>query len=80
MTDSYEGRVVVPVTDPALAMAGGTVRFEIDWPEASVAVESRLLFLSTFDEYRVDIELDAFESDQLIAERRWLQRFPRNLA
>ena len=80
MTDSYEGRVVVPVTDPALAMAGGTVRFEIDWPEASVAVESRLLFLSTFDEYRVDIELDAFESDQLIAERRWSQRFPRNLA
>ena len=38
------------------------MRFEIDWPEASVAVESRLTVTSTVDEYDVDIELDAFES------------------
>ena len=33
-----------------------------------------------FDEYRVDIELDAFESGAPVAERRWSQRFPRRLA
>jgi hypothetical protein len=63
-----------------LASAGGTVRFAIDWPEVSVAVESRLRVESNADEYRVDIELDAYESDQLVAERRWTQRFPRHLA
>ena len=52
----------------------------IDWPEASVAVESRLQVRSTADEYFVDIELDAYESDLLIAERRWSRRFPRRLA
>ena len=68
------------IIDPALATAGGTVRFEIDWPEASIAVESRLTVASTNDEYVVDIELDAFESGDLVAERRWSRRFPRNLA
>jgi predicted acyl esterase len=80
MTDHYEGFATVPVTDPARAAAGGTVRFAIDWPEASVAVESRLQVRSTADEYCVDIELDAFESGTVIAERRWSQRIPRRLA
>ena len=80
MTDHYEGFATMPTTDPALATAGGTVRFAIDWPEASVAVESRLIVASTTGEYCVDIELDAFESGELIAERRWSRRFPRLLA
>ncbi len=80
MTDRYEGTTTVSIIDPALATAGGTVRFEIDWPEASIAVESRLTVASTNDEYVVDIELDAFESGDLVAERRWSRRFPRNLA
>jgi hypothetical protein len=80
VTDHYAGRVTVPTDDPASATAGGTVRFAIDWPEASVAVESRLQVRSTADDYCVEIELDAYESDLLIAERRWSQRFPRRLA
>ena len=80
ITDRYEGAVTVHITDPAMATAGGTVRFDIDWPEASVAVESRLQVRSDADEYHVDIELDAFESGALVAERRWSQRFPRHLA
>ena len=80
MSDHYEGFATMPTTDPALATAGGTVRFAIDWPEASVAVESRLLVASDADEYAVDIELDAYESGTLIAERRWSRRFPRQLA
>ena len=80
MTDLYEGTATVSVTDPALATAGGTVRFDIDWPEAQVAVESRLTIVSTADEYVVDIELDAFESGDLVAERRWSRRIRRNLA
>ena len=80
MSDHYEGTATVSVTDPAVATAGGTVRFSIDWPEASIAVESRLLVASTIDEYVVDIELDAFESGALVAERRWSRRIPRNLS
>jgi hypothetical protein len=56
------------------------VRFEIEWPEARVAVESRLRVASDSAEYHVDIALDAFESDELVAERRWSRRFPRHLA
>jgi predicted acyl esterase len=80
MTDLYEGFATVPLSDPGRATAGGTVRFEIEWPEASVSVESRLLVTSSAEEYCVDIELDAFESGNLIAERRWSRRFLRNLA
>jgi hypothetical protein len=80
MTDHYEGSVMVPLSDPALAQAAGVVRFAIDWPEASVAVESRMLVASNAEEYSVEIELDAFESGTLIAERRWSRRIPRRLA
>jgi uncharacterized protein len=80
MTDRYEGTATVSITDPALATAGGIVRFEVDWPDASVAVESRLMVASTADQYVVDIELDAFESGNLVAERRWSRSFPRRLA
>ena len=80
VTDFYDGFATVSITDPALATAGGTVRFAIEWPEASVAVESRLLVSSTADEYCVDVELDVHESGALIAERRWSQRIPRRLA
>lgn len=80
MTDHYDGEVTVSIDDPATATAAGTVRFEIDWPEASVAVESRLQVRSSADEYSVDIELDAFEGGTRVGERRWSQRFPRNLA
>ncbi|MGZ4671249.1 MAG: CocE/NonD family hydrolase, partial [Ilumatobacteraceae bacterium] len=80
MTDSYEGEVAVSITDPALASAGGTVRFEIEWPEASVAVESRLQVRSTTDQFCVDIELDALECGAVVAQRRWARRVPRRLA
>ncbi|MEP7203411.1 MAG: CocE/NonD family hydrolase [Ilumatobacteraceae bacterium] len=80
MSDQYEGSVSMPLTDPARAEAAGTVRFAIDWPEASVAVESRLLVTSNDQEYSVEIELDAFESGTLVAERRWSRRILRRLA
>ncbi len=80
VTDHYDGAVTVQVTDPGLATARGKVQFDIDWPEASVTVESRLHVRSNAEEYCVDIELDAFESGIPIAERRWSQRFPRRLA
>jgi hypothetical protein len=80
MTDRYEGFARVSIADPAIATAGGTVRFEIDWPEASVAVESRLLVSSSADDYCVDIELDATEGGQVVAQRRWSRRIPRLFA
>jgi hypothetical protein len=78
--DNYEGFVSVPVSDPSLATAGGTVRFEIEWPEASVAVESRLIVASNVEEFWVNIELEALESGVVVAERRWTRRIPRQHA
>jgi hypothetical protein len=80
ISDRYEGFASMPTSDPALATAGGTVRFTIEWPEASVAVESNLMVASSADAYQVDIALDAFEAGELIAERRWSRRIPRRLA
>ncbi|HEY0520661.1 MAG TPA: CocE/NonD family hydrolase [Ilumatobacteraceae bacterium] len=80
MTDHYEGFATVPITDPAHASAGGTVRFAIDWPEASVLVESRLLVQSNETEYSVEIALDASEAGTLVGQRRWSRTFPRRLA
>ncbi len=80
MTDHYEGLATVSTTDPAQASASGTVRFAIEWPGVSVAVESRLRVRSTRDEYCLDIELDALESGAIIAERRWSERIPRHLS
>jgi hypothetical protein len=72
--------VTMPVNDPALASAAGAVRFAIDWPEVSVAVESRLDVRSDADAYHVTIELEASEAGAVIAQRRWSQRIPRHLA
>ena len=80
MSDRYDGYATVPVDDQAHASAGGIVRFEIEWPEASVAVESRLRIQSDATEFSVEIELDALESGEVVAERRWARRFPRQLA
>jgi predicted acyl esterase len=80
MSDHYEGYAAMPVDDQAHASAGGVVRFEIEWPEASVAVESRLRVGGDANEFSVEIELDALESGNVVAERRWSQRFPRQLA
>ena len=80
MRDRYEGYATMPVDDQAHASAGGVVRFEIDWPEVSVAVESRLRIQSDATEFSVEIELDALESGEVVAERRWSRRFARQLA
>jgi hypothetical protein len=80
MIDRYDGTVTMPVNNPALAAAAGTVRFAIDWPEVSIAVESRLDVRSDAHAYHVTIELDATEGDESFAKRRWSQRIPRHLA
>jgi putative CocE/NonD family hydrolase len=85
VTDCYAGAVSVDVSDPANCTAAGTVRFDIDWPEACISVESRLSVRSTVDDYHVDIELDASErtageEPTVVGRRRWSRTFPRRLA
>ena len=80
VTDLYSGEATVSIVEAGHATAGGTVRFDIAWPEAAVTVESRLQVRSTAEDYCVDIELDAYESGVVVAERRWSRRFPRRLA
>ena len=80
VTDRYDGWATMPTHDQAHASVGGVVRFDVDWPEASVAVESRLQVVSDATDFCVDIELDALEAGVVVAQRRWSRRFPRQLA
>ena len=87
VTDRYAGEVHIAARHPSLCGANGTVRFEIAWPEATVAVESHLIVGSNADDYWLDLELDAFEAPAdeptawtPVAHRHWSRRVPRLLA
>jgi hypothetical protein len=79
IVDTFTGTVDVSTVDPADAGAVGTYRCELTWPEASVAVTTRVAVRSTVDEYRVEIDLDAEEDGAPFAYRRWREVIPRRL-
>lgn len=65
--------------DPGHCTASAIAELELDWPEASVRSESRTTLRSDPESWHLTIELDAFEGDDQIAERRWERRVPRDL-
>jgi hypothetical protein len=77
--DRYTGAVDVSTVDPADSGAGGTARFEIAWPDVTVATSARLSVRSTADEYHVEVDLDVEEDGQPVARRRWHEVVPRHL-
>ncbi len=77
VTDDYRGELGVSTVDPARAWARGTARFEIAWPEATVRTESSLSAISDRASIQVELSLDAYEGERLVARRKWSATIPR---
>ena len=77
--DSYGGEIGVSTTDPGRAWASGATTFELAFPEARVRTASRGTLRTESGEWHLTLELDVFEDDELIAERRWHRTVPRGL-
>jgi hypothetical protein len=77
--ERYGGSVSVSLDDPGGADAEATTRFELRFPEATCAVESRLRVESDRDTYRVRIDLAASEGGTERWRRAWDRTIPRDL-
>jgi hypothetical protein len=79
VSEQYEGEVTVSTVDPGDATATATARFELAWPDATCAAESRLHFRSDARTYHVEVELDVDDGGTEFARRHWSRDFPRHL-
>jgi hypothetical protein len=79
MTESYFGRLSVSPDDPGPARAKGRVRYEIEWPEATVTTEVRSLLRSSPETYVIELDLDVTHNGALLGRRRWEQTYDRRL-
>ena len=77
--DRYEGVVGVSPKDPGVAFAEGEGEFEVGYPEATVRTTSRVRIESDAENYRLTIELSAFEDGDERFQKRWEQTIPRDL-
>jgi predicted acyl esterase len=76
--DRYEGTVGVSTEDPGRAFARGVARFEIRWPEATVASEVHTSLTSDRDTYRLEIDLHVEEGGEERWHRTWERTIPRD--
>ena len=74
----YDGTVGVSTEDPGRSFADASATYEVRYPEATVRTASRLRVDSDAGAYRVRIEIDAGEGDEIRWSRRWERRIPRD--
>jgi hypothetical protein len=79
VSEDYEGEVTVSTVDPGDATATATARFEIAWPGAACAAESRLRFRSDAHSYYVEVDLDVDDGDEPFVRHRTARVIPRRL-
>jgi putative CocE/NonD family hydrolase len=79
VTEHYSGTVTVDELTFEQS-ANALTEFTIGWPEATVSASATLKLLATRDSYEVTIALTTKEGDELVAERRWHETLPRDLA
>jgi hypothetical protein len=82
IAEVYDGLVGVSDSNPGRAWASARTRYEIAWPETTVATEAHLRFRSTASTYHVLVEVVASEDgpDGIgHVERRFERRIPRRL-
>ncbi len=77
--ERYSGSLTVSLVDPGDATAAATARFEIAWPEATVAAQASMRLRSDADEYHVEIDLDTADGDEPFSRRTWEADIPRRL-
>ena len=77
--DRYHGEIRVRWDDPGHCTATAGAELELAWPEATVRAESRTILRSDPESWNLAIELQVYDDDELIAERRWERTTPRDL-
>jgi hypothetical protein len=77
--ETYAGTVAVSTDDPGDSWADATARYDIAWPDVTVATEARLHVRSDADAFAVEVELDVVDDAGPVATRRWTERIPRRL-
>ena len=79
MADRYEGLVGVSLDDPGRAWVEASARYEIAFPEATVAARARWRIDSDATTYRIALDLETTEDGEPRWSRRWERTFPRDL-
>jgi uncharacterized protein len=78
-SDRYRGTIAARSHDPGNALATARASLELAWDEVSVRTESRATLRSDPETWHLSIELEVYEHDERIAERRWEKTTPRDL-
>jgi uncharacterized protein len=78
-SDRYHGEIRVRWEEPGDCTARAGAELELAWPEATVRAESRTILRSDPEAWHLEIELQVYDGDELIAERRWERTTPRDL-
>jgi predicted acyl esterase len=78
-SDRYWGKIAVRSHEPGNCRATAGASLELGWGDISVRNESRATLRSDPETWHLTIELEVFEGDERIAERRWERTTPRDL-
>ncbi|CAN5505728.1 CocE/NonD family hydrolase [soil metagenome] len=71
-SEHYAGRVSVDTRTFGQQIAA-EARYSIQWPEVSVSTRATLDLHVSAESYALSIDLEAYEGDDLVAQRRWHQ-------
>jgi uncharacterized protein len=78
-SDRYHGEIRVRWDEPGHCTATAGAELELGWPEGVARVESRTELRSDPERWHLTIELEVFDGDERIVERRWERTLPRDL-
>jgi putative CocE/NonD family hydrolase len=78
--EDYSGAAVTSTDDPGDARVEGRASYSIQWPEATVGTEARMILRSDADAFHLVLELEVSENGDKWWARRWERSFPRLLA
>jgi uncharacterized protein len=79
LVERYQGTVGTAL-DPGPTWARGSASYRVEWPEATVATSVRLDLRGDADAFKVRLDLEAREGDELRWARTWRRRIRRHLA
>lgn len=78
-SDHYWGEITAGIHEPGNSRASAGASLVLAWDEASVRTESRATLRSDPETWHLSIELEVYDGDEKIAERRWERMTPRDL-
>ncbi|MBA3738449.1 MAG: CocE/NonD family hydrolase [Actinobacteria bacterium] len=78
-SDHYWGEITAGSHEPGNSRASAGASLVLSWDEASVRTESRATLRSDPERWLLAIELEVYDGDERIAERRWERTTARDL-